>query len=450
MSHPDLPIDKKTIRLSPAFLRQTAELGSSLSTVRRLLPAPPAELSSEMALSPAALKSEASRLHVSIDEMSMQLERYDGCIIDGGSSARVREMFDKMDENKNGKLELIELKRATVLPVDGAVAARLQEMFSAADHDHDGALDFDDFQKFLSCMRTESIEPLREARIKAEERLLVLTLVLTARSLSQALREIAAAPLNAQARSAGARGGFFRAQPRADEGSAGGGSGGGSSGGGAGVASSGRLSDISACVDTWCDIEERVRVRSTLLEPRVKQQEKALEGLLDEVGALACQLSLTNVTREPLSYYRARRSLGLLGASMQSSLGFCMRGLRIMGGDINLAARLINKRMRGRKLRTKDVKQLTRTLVDLIALVPYTIVMVVPLSPPGHVFAFSVLNRCFPGAVPSAFTRRRQEIDVIYSRIAADVLADPESVLFIETPAEVTYEQDDGAEAATA
>jgi hypothetical protein len=26
------------------------------------------------------------------------------------------------------------------------------------------------------------------------------------------------------------------------------------------------------------------------------------------------------------------------------------------------------------------------------------------MSPPGHVFAFSVLNRVFPNAVPSAFT----------------------------------------------
>lgn len=48
------------------------------------------------------------------DEKSLQLQRYDDCIIDGDSVERMREMFDKMDANKNGFLELVELKRATV------------------------------------------------------------------------------------------------------------------------------------------------------------------------------------------------------------------------------------------------------------------------------------------------------------------------------------------------
>ena len=78
-------------------------------------------------------------------------------------------------------------------------------------------------------------------------------------------------------------------------------------------------------------------------------------------------------------------------------------------------------------------------------LVPYAIIMIIPLvralatlpraiaaharsasvncprqSPPGHVFAFSVLNRVFPGAVPSGFTAQRQDINDLYTRIAAE------------------------------
>jgi hypothetical protein len=49
-----------------------------------------------------------------------------------------------------------------------------------------------------------------------------------------------------------------------------------------------------------------------------------------------------------------------------------------------------------------------RTLVDLMALVPYTIIMIIPLSPPGHVFAFSLMKKCFPAAIPSPFTAQRQ------------------------------------------
>ena len=58
-----------------------------------------------------------------------------------------------------------------------------------------------------------------------------------------------------------------------------------------------------------------------------------------------------------------------------------------------------------------------RVLTDLVALVPYTIIMIVPLSPPGHVFAFSLMNRC-SSAVPSPFTSQRQDVYEIYTRIA--------------------------------
>ena len=43
-----------------------------------------------------------------------------------------------------------------------------------------------------------------------------------------------------------------------------------------------------------------------------------------------------------------------------------------------------------------------------MALVPYTIIMIIPLSPPGHVFAFSLMKKCFPAAIPSPFTAQRQ------------------------------------------
>ena len=71
----------------------------------------------------------------------------------------------------------------------------------------------------------------------------------------------------------------------------------------------------------------------------------------------------------------------------------------------------------------KDWQLTRRVLLDLTALVPYSIIMIVPLSPPGHVFAFSLMKRCFPAAVPSPFTAERQDIYEIYNRIAADAAA---------------------------
>ena len=50
-------------------------------------------------------------------------------------------------------------------------------------------------------------------------------------------------------------------------------------------------------------------------------------------------------------------------------------------------------RAQARKIKPSEAAHIRRTLIDLVALVPYSIIMVIPLSPPGHVFAFSVLNR---------------------------------------------------------
>ena len=45
------------------------------------------------------------------------------------------------------------------------------------------------------------------------------------------------------------------------------------------------------------------------------------------------------------------------------------------------------------------------------------------MSPPGHVFAFSLMKKMFPAAVPSPFTAERQDIYEIYSRIATEAAA---------------------------
>merc|ERR1719316_1102014 len=69
--------------------------------------------------------------------------------------------------------------------------------------------------------------------------------------------------------------------------------------------------------------------------------------------------------------------------------------------------------------KAKDWQLLKRVAIDVVTLVPYTIIMIIPLSPPGHVFAFSLMQKCFPAAVPSPFTSQRQDLYDIYSRIAS-------------------------------
>ena len=147
-------------------------------------------------------------------------------------------------------------------------------------------------------------------------------------------------------------------------------------------------------------------------------QAHELEALLEQVGDLAADLSMTNVTGSAMWSIQKMGSQALRQAD--AALRFCWRGLRIFAGDVVESVCLLARVLRGGKLTTSDVRTIKRTATDAIALIPYTIIMVIPLSPPGHVFAFSLLNRCFPSAVPSAFTMQRQDIDEIYSRIASE------------------------------
>lgn len=57
-----------------------------------------------------------------------------------------------------------------------------------------------------------------------------------------------------------------------------------------------------------------------------------------------------------------------------------------------------------------QVAALRRTARDLLTFIPFTVILIAPLTPVGHVLIFSFLQRYFPGFFPSQFTGRRQEL----------------------------------------
>ena len=93
---------------------------------------------------------------------------------------------------------------------------------------------------------------------------------------------------------------------------------------------------------------------------------------------------------------------------MRSALSFTWKGLQITMRDIVEVGSVLRKRWSGAALESKDIALVKRTINDVVMLVPFSVIMIVPLTPPGHVFAFSMLKRCFPSAVPSGFTEQRQ------------------------------------------
>jgi len=55
-----------------------------------------------------------------------------------------------------------------------------------------------------------------------------------------------------------------------------------------------------------------------------------------------------------------------------------------------------------------------RTFKDIITFIPVVIILLIPLSPVGHVLVFGAIQRFFPDFFPSCFTEQRQNLLKLY------------------------------------
>jgi ferredoxin len=60
------------------------------------------------------------------------------------------------------------------------------------------------------------------------------------------------------------------------------------------------------------------------------------------------------------------------------------------------------------------VRSLRRTAKDVVTFIPFIIILIIPLSPVGHVLVFSFIQRFFPDFFPTPYTDRRQNLMRIY------------------------------------
>lgn len=60
------------------------------------------------------------------------------------------------------------------------------------------------------------------------------------------------------------------------------------------------------------------------------------------------------------------------------------------------------------------VQALRRTLKDMLTFVPFIIILIIPMTPLGHVLVFGFIQRYFPDFFPSQFNQRRQEMVKTY------------------------------------
>ena len=64
----------------------------------------------------------------------------------------------------------------------------------------------------------------------------------------------------------------------------------------------------------------------------------------------------------------------------------------------------------GQTLKPREVQALRRTAWDVLIFIPFSIILIAPLTPVGHVLIFGFIQRYFPNFFPSQFSTRRQEL----------------------------------------
>lgn len=128
-----------------------------------------------------------------------------------------------------------------------------------------------------------------------------------------------------------------------------------------------------------------------------------------------------------LSLARARAAAAESSAKLVEGALFFSRGIRLLGTDVQAACGLFARAVAGASLKPREVAALRRTARDIATFVPFTIILVTPITPVGHVLVFGFLQRYFPGFFPSQFTSRRQELMIRYEELRAELAAAQEA-----------------------
>ncbi|MEW5299727.1 MAG: hypothetical protein WDW36_002714 [Sanguina aurantia] len=105
------------------------------------------------------------------------------------------------------------------------------------------------------------------------------------------------------------------------------------------------------------------------------------------------------------------------------AVNFLVRGVRLLGSDAQNSVRLVTKAALGNSLKPREVAAIRRTALDLVTFIPFTIILIIPLTPLGHVLIFGFIQRYFPQLFPSQFNTRRQVIMVRYEELQRQLLA---------------------------
>lgn len=130
-----------------------------------------------------------------------------------------------------------------------------------------------------------------------------------------------------------------------------------------------------------------------------------------------------------MSFLKIQLQLKEAVLKVQEGVEFGSRGVRLLGSDIVNASQLFWRAASGDTLKAREVQALRRTVRDILTFVPFTVILIAPLTPVGHVLVFGFIQRYFPGFFPSQFSNRRQEIMTRYESLQQQLTAAQERAI---------------------
>lgn len=177
----------------------------------------------------------------------------------------------------------------------------------------------------------------------------------------------------------------------------------------------------------YIPLQDRLNVAEFgLLEAQISSFEKQLENgeyvdadvlavVLDQVIDFKRRLGIDYyVTGLTLDKEAIQRFLIDLWEKTKTGLLFYVKGVELLWNDSIYSLRLIGRALQGYTLQPREVRTLRRSFKDIITFIPFVIILLIPLTPIGHVLVFGAIQRVFPDFFPSCFTETRQNLLELY------------------------------------
>lgn len=191
------------------------------------------------------------------------------------------------------------------------------------------------------------------------------------------------------------------------------------------VARTSLLSEQRLLIAEFGELDERLLEWAVYIdngEPLLVRDD-ALGEVASDIQYLKTRLGLDGAlyTSQALDWLQAKQLFAVGWRKTRAGLEFYARGFRLFVGDLIYASRLIRRAIWGYTPTPREVRTLRRTGRDMLTLVPFTIILIAPLTPVGHVLVFSFLQRNWPDFFPSTFSERRQSLMVRYENYAQNI-----------------------------